>query len=308
MLRQIRYLLAVAEHRNFTRAADAMRVSQPALSQQIRQLESELGGPVFDRSGRAVTLTDFGRIYLEHARRALRDLEAGERALHDVRDLSAGRLRLAYTPTFTEYLIGPLIAQFHETYPRIQVELTEASLEDIEAQLAADEIDLAIGFADVRSDEIETTPIFSERLTLVLGDSHPLAARTKPLAAAELDTLPLALLTRGFVSRYFADSYFHAHGLKPPIVLQGNSISALLKIVRDGTVATLLPDAMRREHRELGYVDLDPPFPVRTVALLRRKNGYRTAASLALAATLQAMLMDGVLTDLTADRPIPASA
>src|ERR1700712_2288763 len=135
LLRHIRYLMAVAEQGNFTRAAEALRVSQPALSQQIRQLESELGGQLFDRSGRTVRLTDFGSAYAGYARRALLDLDAGRRALDDVRDLSRGHVRVAVTPTFTEYLVGPLVGQFRNLHPAISIEMTEMSLEAIETAL-----------------------------------------------------------------------------------------------------------------------------------------------------------------------------
>lgn len=298
LLRPIRYMLAVAEHRNFTRAADALHVSQPALSQQIRQLERELGGQLFDRSGRMVSLTDFGRAYIEHARHAVRDLEMGQRALHDVRDLSRGHLRLAYTPTFIEYLIGPLVAHFHALHPGIVIELTEASLEDIESALETDAIDLAIGFTEVRSEEIDVEPLFLEQLTLVTSVSHALAGRTSPLELDELQTLPLALLTRGFVSRAFADSYFRTHGIEPNIVVQANSISAVLQVVKTGNAATLLPGAMRREHGELAYIPLAPEFPSRTVALLRRKEAYRSAASDAFAGILRTALSSGALADV----------
>lgn len=92
LLRHIRYLLAVAEHRNFTRAAEALHVSQPTLSQQIRQLEEALGTQLLDRTGRTVRATDAGAAYIGYARRALRELEAGERAVHDVRDLRLDHL------------------------------------------------------------------------------------------------------------------------------------------------------------------------------------------------------------------------
>ncbi|HAG59332.1 MAG TPA: transcriptional regulator CynR, partial [Arthrobacter bacterium] len=88
MLRHIRYLTAVAEHQNFTRAAEALHVSQPTLSQQIKQLENSLHVQLLDRSGRTVRLTDAGETYLRYARRALRELDAGTRAIHDVQDLT----------------------------------------------------------------------------------------------------------------------------------------------------------------------------------------------------------------------------
>jgi len=101
LLRHIRYFLAVAEQGNFTRAAEALHISQPTLSQQIKQLEDLLHIQLFDRSGRTVQLTDAGIAWMSYARRALQDLEAGARALHDVEDLQRGSLRLAMTPTFT---------------------------------------------------------------------------------------------------------------------------------------------------------------------------------------------------------------
>ncbi|MGW1122833.1 LysR family transcriptional regulator, partial [Streptomyces tanashiensis] len=109
-LRHLRYLLAVAEHANFTRAAEELRIAQPTLSQQIKQLEKALGTQLLDRTGRTVRLTDAGETYARYARRALRDLAAGERAVLDVRDLSRGHLRLAVTYPFTAYLTGPLAA------------------------------------------------------------------------------------------------------------------------------------------------------------------------------------------------------
>jgi LysR family cyn operon transcriptional activator len=124
LLRQIKYLIAVAESGNFTRAAETLHVSQPALSQQIRQLESEIGGQLFDRSGRVVRPTDLGLAYIGFARRALLDLEAGRRALHDVRDLSRGAVRVAFTPTFTGYLVGPLVGRLRALQRAIKVELS----------------------------------------------------------------------------------------------------------------------------------------------------------------------------------------
>ena len=98
LLRHLNYFLAVAQYQSFTRAARALHVSQPALSQQVRQLEEHLGAQLFDRTGRLVRLTDAGEVYLRYARQALQDLEEGRRALHDVSDLSRGSLRVAVAP------------------------------------------------------------------------------------------------------------------------------------------------------------------------------------------------------------------
>ncbi|MGY5138680.1 LysR family transcriptional regulator, partial [Streptomyces nigrescens] len=140
-LRHLRYLLAVADHGNFTRAAEALHISQPTLSQQIKQLERTVGAQLLDRTGRTVRLTDAGETYVHHARRALRELAAAKRAVLDVADLSRGHLRLALTPTFTAYLIGPLVAELHSRHPHITLNVREMPQDHIESGLLADEID-----------------------------------------------------------------------------------------------------------------------------------------------------------------------
>ncbi len=168
LLRHIRYFLAVAEHRNFTRAAEALHVSQPTLSQQIMQLEDALDAQLLDRSGRTIQLTDAGAAYVRYAQRALQDLEAGKRAIHDVQDLTRGSLRLGMTPTFTAYLIGPLLREYNHRYPNITLDIHEMPQERMEALLNEDALDVGIAFSDTHSPEIETQALFVEALAMWL--------------------------------------------------------------------------------------------------------------------------------------------
>jgi LysR family cyn operon transcriptional activator len=300
LLRHIRYFLAVAEHGNFTRAAEALHVSQPALSQQVRQLEETLGVLLFDRSGRCIQLTDAGYAYGEYVRRALRDLDAGQQAIHDVRDLSRGRLRLANTPTFTEYLVAPLIERFGSRYPGIAVTANEMTLDQIVAALGDDRIDLGIAFTSVRSAEIECHPLFDERLTLVVGRNHRFVGLSKPLSLPNFANVPLALLSRNFATRTLIDEYFQANGVSPGIMIEADSISTIVKIVRYGRMATILPDAIVRDDDALDSVELQPPLPRRTVAMLSRKGAYRSAACAAFAELLQGLTDDAALAEFIA--------
>ncbi|WP_306326897.1 transcriptional regulator CynR [Streptomyces venezuelae] len=278
-LRHLRYLLAVAEHANFTRAAEELRIAQPTLSQQIKQLEKALGAQLLDRGGRGVRLTDAGEAYADYARRALRDLAAGERAVLDVRDLSRGRLRLAATPTFTAYLTGPLVAAFHGRHPGITVEVRELTQDRIEAELLADRLDLGIAFAKEHLPGIEAAALFAETLGLVVGPGHPFAGRTEPVPATELNDRQLALLSEDFATRRHVDAYAAAHGLRPRIAVEANAVGALTEIVRRTALATVLPDAVTRDHPWLTPVPLSPALPARGVTLLRRTGGYRSAAT-----------------------------
>ncbi|MFH8717737.1 transcriptional regulator CynR [Streptomyces zaomyceticus] len=278
-LRHLRYLLAVAEHASFTRAAEELRIAQPTLSQQIKQLEKALGVLLLDRTGRTVRLTDSGEAYAGYARRALQDLAAGERAVLDVRDLSRGRLRLAATPTFTAYLTGPLVAAFHTRHPGITVEVRESTQDRIEAELLADRLDLGIAFEGGHLPGIEATALFTETLGLVVGPGHPFAGRTEPVPAEELNDHHLALLSQDFATRRHIDAYVSEHGLRPRIAMEANAVGALTEIVRRTALATVLPDAVTLDHPQLSHVPLAPALPTRGVTLLHRGAGYRSAAA-----------------------------
>ncbi|MFK0289882.1 transcriptional regulator CynR [Streptomyces sp. NPDC090442] len=277
-LRHLRYLLAVAEHGNFTRAAEELHISQPTLSQQIKQLERTLGVQLLDRTGRTVRLTDAGAVYTDHARRALRDLAAAERAVHDVQDLSRGHLRLGATPTFTAYLIGPLTAELHARHPGVSLTLAEATQDRIEAALLADDLDLGIAFAGPHQPGITATALFTETLSLVTGAPRA-QAKSRPLPVHALKDEQLALLSGDFATRSHIDAYFTHHRATPRIAVEANSIQALTEIVQRTPLATVLPDAITHDHPHLTPVPLDPPLPTRTVTLLHREGAYQSAAT-----------------------------
>lgn len=279
--RALKYLIAVAEHGNFTRAAAALHVSQPALSQQILQMENRLDVVLLDRSGRTVRVTDAGQAYIAYARRALFELESGRRAIHDVRDLSRGGVRLAMTPTFTAYLIGPLVAAFHAQFPAITMNVQEMSMDTIAAAIEADEVDLGIAFELVRCADIDSLPLFTENLCVVVADHHPWARR-EALDAHDLAHGELALLSKQFVTRVHIDNYLQASGVAPKVAVEVNTISALVEIVRHSHLFTILPEAIAGRVPGLRNLALAAPPPPRTVMLLRRKGAYQSAATRAL--------------------------
>lgn len=278
LARHIQYFLAVAQHEGFTKAAAALHVSQPALSQQVRQLEESLGAQLFDRSGRKTRLTDAGEVYLRYALRAAQELQEGKRAIHDVGDLSRGSLRMAVTPTFTTYLVGPLVEAFHHRYPNITLNVRELAQDQMENQLLADELDVGIAFDQGHAQDIDASPLLVETLALVVGKLHPLAAEQ----AIGLDTLnaqSLILLSKEFATREQIDQYCNQHGIHPRVVMEANVIGALLEVVRRTTLSTLLPAAIARAHPQLAAIELGPQQLQRTAVLMQRKGAYPSAAA-----------------------------
>ncbi|MHA6635608.1 transcriptional regulator CynR [Citrobacter farmeri] len=284
--RHTHYFLAVAEHHGFTRAAAALHVSQPALSQQIRQLEEMLAVQLFDRSGRTIRLTDAGEVYLRYARSALQALEEGKRAIHDVEDLSRGSLRVAVTPTFTAWFIGPLLAEYHTRYPNVTLQLQELSQDKIEEMVVNDELDVGIAFDQVHSADIDAQPLLTENLALVVANHHPLAVQ----ASVDLSVLndeKLILLNAEFATREQIDRYCLQVGLRPQILMEANSISAVLELVRRTGLSTLLPAPIAEQSHDLQAISLTPQLLERTAVLLQRKGAWRTAAARAFVAMAQ---------------------
>ncbi|WP_237386537.1 transcriptional regulator CynR [Xenorhabdus sp. Sc-CR9] len=285
-LRHIWYFLAVAEQQSFTRAADVLHISQPALSQQIKILEKNLGIQLFDRTGRNTRLTDTGEVYVQYVRRAFQCLEEGKRAIHDVEDLSRGTLRIAVTPTFTNYFIGPLFADFYSRYPDITLQLQEISQEKIERMLLNDDIDIGIAFEESYSPDITTIKLMTETLAVVVADQHSLAHQAS-ITFNELHHEKLILLSPEFATRVQIDHLFCQRDIKPKVQMEMSSISAILEVIRRTSLVTLLPVDIPRRDNGLVTIPLVADEPRRTAVLMQRHGAWQTAAARAFIAMAQ---------------------
>jgi LysR family cyn operon transcriptional activator len=285
--RAIRYLVAVAELRSFTRAAEMLYVSQPSLSQQIKQLEDALDVQLIDRSGRTVRLTDAGEIYVRYARRAIVELDAGKRAVLQLQDLTRGSLKLGVTP-ITEFLSAPLLESFSCRYPGIDVSTVEMSQSDIEAAVAEDRLDLGVAFTNALSIEshsntIETHVLFIETLHLAVSKNHALAQQDSPLNGEILEQIPLVFLNTKFALRRLVDLYCLEHSITPRIAVETNSLSVIMEMVRLGRVATVLPQAIACAHEWLHPLMLLPELPHHTITMICRRGAYKSPACIAFA-------------------------
>lgn len=244
----------------------------------MRQLEEQLRVQLLDRSGRSVRPTDAGELYLLHARRALRELEAAERAIHEVRDLSRGRLRLGMTPTFTCYLVGALVDPFNQRYPGIELSLEELPQDALEAALIDDRLDLGVAFSEPGSVEIDSQPLYLERLGLVLGRNTRRRTRRWPPQRWRSCRWRCCATTS---PRAGTSTLTCASKVTARVALEANSISAIVDVVRRGRLASILPEAVARQQAGLRCVALRPALPTRQVALFWRQGSHPGAARLA---------------------------
>lgn len=280
--RSIRYLLAVAEHHSFTRAAEALYVSQPTLSQQIKQLEDLLDTQLLDRTGRSVRLTAAGEVYLHHARRALGELDMAKRAIHELHDLSRGSLRLGMTP-ITDYLATPLLNQFNSRFPGITLNTLEMPQDGIVSALAEDRVDIGIAFnstlsTEECSEEIDSHILFIETLCLAVGDDHPLAGHQGHLSKHALEQEPMVMLNADYALRRHIDLFCQDHGITPAISMEATSLSVIIEIVRLGRLATILPNTIACAQHGLHPISLLPELPRHTISLICRKGAHKSPA------------------------------
>lgn len=280
--RTLQYLIAISEYGSFTRAAEALHVSQPTLSQQIKQLEESLNTPLLDRHGRSVRLTDAGEIYVHHARRSWRELDTGTRAMNDVQNLSRGSLRLGWTP-ITDYLTCSLLENFNRIYPGIILSTLEMPQEEIEHAIIEDRIDMGIAFSKPSQSEsqysdIETYTLFEESLCCVVGDTHPRARQRMSISVAEFGNESLVLLNSHFALRGHIDQYCNENNVMPRISIETNSLGVTIEMIKLSKLATVLPNSIVRMQRGLHALDIVPALTHHAVSLVWNKTGYKSPA------------------------------
>lgn len=290
-LRQFRYLIGVADVLNFTRAATALHVSQPALSQQIKDLEDELGVRIFERSARSVRITEAGALVIEHARRALASVEALKEAVEAHRGLRRGRVRIGVLQTFTAFYLPLIVARFLRDYPQIDVEVHELSNNDIHARVATGELSVGIGLAN-GSTATDQYKLYSDALAFVCARSHPLAVRDS-LALDALKDERVGLLNAMFATRADIDALFASRGVHPRQIIEFNTFSAILAAVFAGACVSVMPaDAKRVSPAlDLHFGKISPAPPRRTVCLLKGPKGLRTPAAEAFAGAITAYFL-----------------
>lgn len=279
-LRQLRYLLAVAEEANFTRAAEKVFVSQSALSQQIQTLEQEVGTILLDRSKRGVRLTAAGEILHHHAQRIMIELEQAAVALQELEGLQRGELRVGVVQTVNDYLMPSLATQFNAHYSQVTLSVDEISSDEIEQRLESGDLQVGLGFVPVSNPAIETKALFEEQLVLVVRHDHPLAKQgTIPVRA--LDRLPMIMLSNTFCTRRLWEENAQLAAAQPQIVMEMNTVSSILAVVEKTGLATVLPKLIIAEARfdHLVGLDLCDPTPSRRVGLLWHRDHYLCSTS-----------------------------
>jgi LysR family hydrogen peroxide-inducible transcriptional activator len=297
-LRDLSYVVAVADLGHFGRAAEACHVSQPTLSGQILKLEEELGVKIFEREGRRIRTTPVGDEILARARRALAAAEEIQGLARANRDPFAGPIRLGIIPTLAPYMMPWMLPRAAEALPRAPLMLTEDTTDHLLEALAQGRIDGAV-LATEPTERLADVPLFDEPFCVVLPPSHALARRNR-LAAEDLDPKTLLLLTDGHCLRDQALDFCGAadSGLAAGADVRATSLETLVQLTAAGYGITLLPQLAIE--RGGGFIDdlacrpLEGPGHSRRVRLVWRDSSPRAAALTLLADTIRAAAPDCV--------------
>lgn len=280
-LKDLHYLVAVADTRHFGHAATRCHVSQPTLSAQLKKLEEYLGVQLVERQPRRIQLTEAGEAIVARARRMI---EASEEILaiaHEQRDPLSGRLRLSLLPTIGPYLLPLVATRIRRALPRVDLMLYEYQTDPTLEHLHAGELDVAILALPVHDDGLVQRELYAEPFVVALPAAHPLARRSS-LKPADLDGQTLLLLEDGHCLRDQALEVCSHAGVKEKQDFRATSLETLRQMVASGAGITLLPELASKGAyggaRGVVTVPFARPVPVRRVGAVWRKTSARGAA------------------------------
>jgi len=280
-LKDLRYLVAVADQRHFGRAAARCFVSQPTLSAQLKKLEQALGVQLIERAPSNVSLTAVGEEIVARARRILEASDEVVELARSHQDPLAGRLRVALLPTIGPYLLPGIATLIRKALPRLELHLYEYQTDAMLEKLHAGELDLGILALPVELEGLESRELYREEFLVALPERHPLAARER-LRVADLRAERLLLLEEGHCLRDQALEVCSRVGIHDSQDFRATSLETLRQMVAAGAGVTLLPElAGRGAYRSGRGVVLRPfvrPAPARQVGAVWRKTTPRRAA------------------------------
>ncbi|MGP3983629.1 LysR family transcriptional regulator [Streptomyces sp. KR80] len=289
-LRQLEYFVAVAQERNFTRAAEKVHVAQPGVSAQIRRLERELGQELLDRSGRSVRLTQVGAAVLPYARAALAAVEGARLAVDELTGLLRGHVAVGTVTSHTVDLPG-LLAEFHNDHPAVEITLAEANSDQLLDDLRTGHLDAAIiSVGRTTPAGIESQPVDDQPIVAAVGHDHELAVHP----VISLDTLrghALISLPRGTGLRARLDEACAAAGFAPRIAFEAGDPEFLAQLASRGLGVAILPGAFAEARSEqLRTIAINPPELRGRLVFAWRADGPNSPAARVLVSRACGML------------------
>jgi DNA-binding transcriptional LysR family regulator len=278
---QLEVLTAVAEEKSFSRAGGRIGRTQPAISSAIKQLETELGEPLFDRMGRSIRLTAAGELLLEYSKRLLGLREEAVLAIGELRGLSRGTLRLGANETTCLYLLPEVLSAFTQAYPMVQVDIHRAITRAITERVVEGTLDFGIVTLPIKSSRLEALTIHRDEMALIVGPAHALASR-RSVKMNDLEAEPFILHKIGTTTRERLVKHFNDGGVKMRVTMELASIETIKRFVSIGMGISIVPRLCISQEIEDGSLRAIPIRDARfqrKLGLIYNKDRYQSQAA-----------------------------
>ena len=258
-VRQLRYFLEVARFNNFTKAGEALRIAQPAISMAVKKLEAELDVLLFNRHDKKVSLTAEGEKFLPHARRILEDLKGAELEMAELKGLTKGEVRLGITPMISAYFFPDIFRDFKRSYPQLHLSVLGEGSGRIQKMIAQGELDMGVVAGGNFPDALEVRRFLREEIVACVPTDHPFAGR-RSVTLSEFVGEPLVFYKEGYYIREFFLEELKEAGTVPNIVFETNLFSLVKSLVRNGTGISIFLKMVVAADTDLAAVSFDPPL------------------------------------------------
>jgi DNA-binding transcriptional LysR family regulator len=276
-IRQLEFFVEVARQKNFTKAAEALLVAQPAISKSIKKLEEKLGLQLFNRAERKVSLTAEGEVFLKHAELILDQLKHAEAEMAEMRGLRKGEVRIGLPSMVGSYYFPSLIIDFKKAYPDLQITVYEQGTVKIQQMIANGEIDMGVVLEDKSTDELEVVPFLEEEMVVCVPASHRFAKQSA-VSYEELAKESLVLFKEGYFQREIIVQAGRISGLPLHVTFETNQISLIKSLVAKQLGVTLFLRMVIAEDSGLVPVSLEPPVYLK-LGVAWNKNAYLSKAN-----------------------------
>lgn len=277
-LRQLRYFLKAAETLNFTDAAKQMYITQSTLSQQIKQLETELNVLLFDRIGKKVFLTEAGNEFLPFAKQTVGDADLAVQRIQDLQGIRTGSLRIGITYSLS-FGLAPIILRFMKEYPNIKLEVFYNTAQELLQMLKDRELDFVLSFSmTVKDEQIEETDLYEVPLCAIVHIRHPLAFQ-KNISLKELKQYSLVLPSRGLSARSALNDLLQTNDIILDPHLEMNDANILLQLVESSLYVTVLSKTTILGRPELRAIPIKEQQNGMMASVLTMKGAYQKASA-----------------------------
>ena len=285
-LLHLKTLAEIARHRSFSRAAETLHLSQPAVSHHIRNLERALSVRVLERLGKRAVLTKAGELLLDHARRIFDELDAAGQGIQRLRGVVSGRVRIGTGATASIYVLPPLLRQIRREHPDIELVVVTGNAPEIAAGVARSELDVGVVTLPVPEGRFDVTPFWDDAL-VAIAPANRAWRRHTVMTAAELAEHPLILYERGGSIRRVIDEWFRRSDVRPRVAMELGNAEALKELVGAGlglSISSAITVAADVRRGALVALPLAPPLRRQVGVIRRRGRTASPAAGVVLAA------------------------